>query len=332
MKAGATNGALAALRDIALVTPIPVEAPRDIQFILHDGALRIAGQPADRHDEAAAPSSWTVHTTARLEAGSGIDSAPAALELEALRSRCDEIWSWEQVDALYRKIGIGGYGFPWKLRDVRREESQILASFEVPADAGRGVCSWASVLDGAITICLLLWPDDETLRMPSRIGQLTVYGEPPAQFTVHVQEVGTSGSEESILRVMVADTEGKVIAKVEGLVFGALESRAGATRSSNGKIEEGHATHPETPCIAPVENRLDWLVGDVRRLVARELKLQSDDVEVKRTLIDMGVDSLMAVSLRVELRRRYGFEFPPTLLWNNPSVYAIAQFIEKQLC
>jgi acyl transferase domain-containing protein/acyl carrier protein len=332
MKAGARNGALAALRDIALMTPIPVEAPREIQFILHDGALRIASQAADReHDEAAASSSWTVHTTALLEVGSGIDSAPEALELAALRSRCHEIWSREQVELLYRKIGIGGYGFPWRLLDVRRGESQILALFDVSADAGRSACSWAAVLDGAITISLLLWPDDETLRMPSRIGQLTVYGEPPAQFTAHVQEVGNSDSGESLLRVMVADAAGKVIAKVEGVVFAALDSRSAAAGSSHGKIEEGHDTNHETPSIVPVENRLDWLVGDVRRLVAGELKLQTDDVEVKRSLVDMGVDSLMAVSLRVGLRRRYGFEFPPTLLWNNPSVYAIAQFIEMQL-
>jgi 6-methylsalicylic acid synthase len=128
---------------------------------------------------------------------------------------------------------------------------------------------------------------------------------------------------------MVADAEGKVIAKVEGVVFGALEV---ATRSSDdAEIEEGHDTKHEAPSIAPVENRLASLVGDVRRLVAGELKLQTDDVEVKRALTDMGVDSLMSVSLRRGLRRRYGFEFPPTLLWNNPSVYAIAQFIEKQL-
>ncbi len=331
MKAGARNGALAALRDIALMTPIPVETPREIQIILHDGALRIASQPVEReHDEAAASSSWTVHTTALLEAGSGIDSAPEALELEVLRSRCHEIWSWEQVELLYRKIGIGGYGFPWRLLDVRRGESQILALFDVPADAGRSVCSWAAVLDGAITICLLLWPDDEKLRMPARIGQLTVYGEPPVQFTVHVQEVGSSGSGECLLRVMVADAEGKVIAKVEGVVFGALDSSSG--RRVRPTDEEGHDTSHETPFIAPVENRLDWLVGDVRRLVAGELKVQTDDVEVKRSLVDMGVDSLMAVSLRIAFRRRYGFEFPPTLLWNNPSVYAIAQFVEKQSC
>src|SRR5262249_29885242 len=121
--------------------------------------------PADgEHDDAAASSSWTVHTTALLEAGGGIDSAPEALELQALRSRCPEIWSWEQVESLYRKIGIGDYAFPWRLLDVRRGESQILALFDVPADAGRNVRSWAAVLDGAITICLLLWPDGEGLR------------------------------------------------------------------------------------------------------------------------------------------------------------------------
>ena len=81
----------------------------------------------------------------------------------------------------------------------------------------------------------------------------------------------------------------------------------------------------------PIENRLIWFVNDVRKLVATELKLQEEDVEVKRPLIDMGVDSLMTVSLRVRLRQRYGFEFPPTLLWNNPSVHAIAYFIDRHL-
>ncbi|WP_442864613.1 acyl carrier protein [Agrobacterium sp. LMR679] len=81
----------------------------------------------------------------------------------------------------------------------------------------------------------------------------------------------------------------------------------------------------------PSENRFDWLVGDIRRLVSTELKADEADLEVKRPLIDMGVDSLMTVSLRVKLRKRYGFEFPPTLLWNSPSVHAIAQFVDKNL-
>jgi len=81
----------------------------------------------------------------------------------------------------------------------------------------------------------------------------------------------------------------------------------------------------------PAENRSTWLITDIRKLVATELKLPMENVEPKRPLIDMGVNSLMTVSLRVRLRQRYGFEFPPTLLWNNPSVYAISHFINNHL-
>ncbi|NUP84022.1 MAG: KR domain-containing protein, partial [Nonomuraea sp.] len=70
---------------------------------------------------------------------------------------------------------------------------------------------------------------------------------------------------------------------------------------------------------------------DVREQVAAELNLDSADVEIKRPLVELGVDSVMTVALRVRLQRRYGLDLPPTILWAKPTVAALSEHILESL-
>jgi 6-methylsalicylic acid synthase len=45
----------------------------------------------------------------------------------------------------------------------------------------------------------------------------------------------------------------------------------------------------------------------------------------------MGVDSVMTVALRRRLERLYRLTLPATLLWNQPTVAAIAQYLADRL-
>ncbi|NUO58520.1 MAG: acyltransferase domain-containing protein [Hamadaea sp.] len=70
---------------------------------------------------------------------------------------------------------------------------------------------------------------------------------------------------------------------------------------------------------------------DVREQVAAELNLDPADVEIKRPLVELGVDSVMTVALRVRLQRRYGLDLPPTILWAKPTVAALSDHILETL-
>ncbi|WP_434739765.1 type I polyketide synthase [Micromonospora sp. SH-82] len=75
----------------------------------------------------------------------------------------------------------------------------------------------------------------------------------------------------------------------------------------------------------------DRITADVREQVGAELNLDAADVELKRPLVELGVDSVMTVALRVRLLRRYGLDLPPTILWAKPTVAALAGHVYEAL-
>jgi 6-methylsalicylic acid synthase len=73
------------------------------------------------------------------------------------------------------------------------------------------------------------------------------------------------------------------------------------------------------------------LAEDLRIQVAAELRLDPADVDPRRPLSEMGMDSVMTVALRARLLRRYGADLPPTIMWNQPTVHALAEQVTEQL-
>jgi 6-methylsalicylic acid synthase len=74
-----------------------------------------------------------------------------------------------------------------------------------------------------------------------------------------------------------------------------------------------------------------YLVGEVTREVAAEMKLAAEEVDVRRPLIEMGLDSVMTQIIRNRLERRFRVSLPATLLWNQPTVAAISDFLAELL-
>ena len=75
----------------------------------------------------------------------------------------------------------------------------------------------------------------------------------------------------------------------------------------------------------------EFLQTRVCECVARVLHLGSaDEVDPKAPLSDLGVDSVMTVSLRSQLQKTIGVKVPPTLTWSCPTVsHLVGWFVEK---
>jgi 6-methylsalicylic acid synthase len=73
------------------------------------------------------------------------------------------------------------------------------------------------------------------------------------------------------------------------------------------------------------------VLAEVHEQVAAELNLSVSDVDIYRPLVEMGVDSVLIVGLRVRLHRRFGIDLPPTILWSSPTVHALAEFLADEL-
>ncbi|WP_372442951.1 type I polyketide synthase [Mycolicibacterium baixiangningiae] len=85
-----------------------------------------------------------------------------------------------------------------------------------------------------------------------------------------------------------------------------------------------------------VEDRGDvdvavWAARQVLTAVAAELGCATDDVDTRLPLVEIGVDSIMTVSLRRQLEKQTGLALPPTLLWEYPTAAAVTERIAELL-
>jgi acyl carrier protein len=82
----------------------------------------------------------------------------------------------------------------------------------------------------------------------------------------------------------------------------------------------------------PVDSRPKALLGHVRDQAARILALPaSRPLDPRQPLNELGLDSLMAVELRNVLSASIGRPLPATLLFDYPTVDALAAFIGRDL-
>jgi acyl carrier protein len=82
------------------------------------------------------------------------------------------------------------------------------------------------------------------------------------------------------------------------------------------------------------DERLDLLIDVVRGYVARILRLDPNEPFDRRArLMDLGVDSLMAVELRSRLSSGLGLAqtLPATLIFDYPTVEAIARYLLSEV-
>ncbi len=82
----------------------------------------------------------------------------------------------------------------------------------------------------------------------------------------------------------------------------------------------------------PTEDRMDFLERWVREAVASTLgSVELESVPPGAGLFDLGIDSLMALSLQRKLEQSLGCPLPATLTFNYPNARALAGYLAKIL-
>ncbi|WP_435240140.1 type I polyketide synthase [Streptomyces sp. YPW6] len=82
----------------------------------------------------------------------------------------------------------------------------------------------------------------------------------------------------------------------------------------------------EWESLSPDELR-GCLVDAVRDRVADVMKMNAADLNVRAALTELGLDSVMTVVVRRRLEKQFRLALPATLLWERPSVEAVADFL-----
>jgi acyl carrier protein len=83
--------------------------------------------------------------------------------------------------------------------------------------------------------------------------------------------------------------------------------------------------------FAPVPARPDeaeireWLVAKVARVVG----VPTSDVDPALSFVEFGLDSMQSVRLSGDLERWMGYELPPILLYDYPTIDSLARYLAE---
>jgi acyl carrier protein len=69
-----------------------------------------------------------------------------------------------------------------------------------------------------------------------------------------------------------------------------------------------------------------WL----KREVSERLNISDAQIDVKRSLLDYGLDSFHAAALSGELGRQLGRKLSPVLLWDYPTIDALSRHLSGE--
>ena len=81
----------------------------------------------------------------------------------------------------------------------------------------------------------------------------------------------------------------------------------------------------------PAVNLLSELENGLRTILARELHLPETELELDRPFTELGLTSVMAMSIRREAEQLVGIELSATMLWNHPTIATLAEYLAKKL-
>jgi 6-methylsalicylic acid synthase len=294
-----------ALADVVLRVPLALTAPRDVQIVRQGQQLKLSSRLADQTSDQA----WVTHATARAVAGGGLDGRLRPFIGEALDPGC-------VLDRL-RDIGVAGIGFPWQVDSIRRRAGHLLVKIAADPDGSQDPASWGSLIDAALSAAPIAFPGSPRLRMPGRLAEMTVQGEPlpEALVGIEVADVRWDGDQagDVEVNVVIAGLDGALIARLAGVRFGVVQQTQAAA-----------ADGPDAP-------RPRDIGAAVRGTVAFELRLDPGELDVERPLSDMGVDSLLSEAIRQRLSSQFRMALPSGLLWERPSVQSMADYLSEML-
>ncbi|WP_133055443.1 SDR family NAD(P)-dependent oxidoreductase, partial [Mycolicibacter terrae] len=106
----------------------------------------------------------------------------------------------------------------------------------------------------------------------------------------------------------------------EAAVPGAAETGG---QGSGGTADPSAAGAPDWSQI-PADKRRDELVVRLQAILARELRTSAAAVDVDQPFPEMGLDSMIAMTVLKETQQLVGVDLSASMLWNHPSISALA--------
>ncbi|MCP2344663.1 6-methylsalicylic acid synthase [Nonomuraea roseoviolacea subsp. carminata] len=311
-----------ALGEVTMSAPLLTAERREVQVVRQGTGLRLAARAAGDPDAA-----WQMIATATVPAEPGEAPVPPARRLES----ADPGLVMQRLAA----VGVPGTGFDWTVEELLRGDGALRARVRCGPAA-----TWAPVLDAAMSVAPSVFPGDPLLRMVTHVDRLVTVGQPPETVdievwldpdradTVHVRVTDRADTvhvrvtdRADTVHVRMADRAGAVAGWLSGLRYPVIDAPPAAESGA-----EGVRPAESIVDLGPEELRA-FLLEEVGAQIAKEMRLAPADLQPHRPLVEQGLDSVLTVVVRRRLEKRFRCSLPATLLWQQPTVAAVADYI-----
>jgi phthiocerol/phenolphthiocerol synthesis type-I polyketide synthase B len=311
--AAAETGA-AALSDIRIDYPIVVDQPRVIQVAAGDDALTVASIVA-----ADGPTGHGVrHASARI--AKTLPDEPNDSPYTPLAGAAD----WSQFDAsnvadLQRAWGINGQPFVWSVESWRAAPERLAADIVLPE------ASPVALLDAAISVARLVESSNPRLLLPAGAQSLRFGAElVDARGSVEVHRRG-GDEHELIVDIVATGSDGKTAFTIGSFRYADLDSVTGGSVDEDGSVAEWDWAH------VPAEELAGELETKLRELLGHELGMPASAVDPHLPFPELGLDSMMSMTILREAKKLLGIELSLTMFWNNPTIASLAAHLTELL-
>ena len=113
-------------------------------------------------------------------------------------------------------------------------------------------------------------------------------------------------------------------------VLGEFDTVGVADRSIAGEVGRSAAPVQDWSQM-PAEDRLSKLVIELRAILARELRMQASKIGVDQPFPELGLDSMMAMTVLRETQQLVGVDLSANKLFNHPTISSLAAYLAEML-
>ncbi|MFI6511548.1 type I polyketide synthase [Streptosporangium sp. NPDC050855] len=291
------------LTDVEMMHPLMTAERRQVQVVHEPPALRLAARTPAGPDEP--EPAWLVHVTADVAAPG--QAKPDVLPDDGSLVPVDPGFVHGRLAA----VGVPSTGFDWTIETLLGADGALRATVRT-GDPD----SWAPALDAAMSVAPCVFPGDPVLRMVVHIDEVVLTGTPPSTLII---DAAVDPAADDTVRALLADVDGRVVGHLAGLRYPVIDAPAPAEEDLRGPAESFAGVAPE--------DLRERVLPEIRAEIAAVMRLAPEDLAVRRPLVEQGLDSVMTVMVRRRLEKRFGRRLPATLLWQQPTISAIADHL-----
>lgn len=326
----------AALTEVRIDTPLVVDASdgATVQTIVSLEPPQ-AGDAVPAKVRASNGSAWTRHLSAKVLPGRSSGLGSISQQRSTADGKDDDIeTSGDEYYGSLADIGLSVGPTFQLIQSARRGTGRVKASITSSADPD-GLQFDPAVLDACLHSLGLAVVGTGELQdakreayLPVSIARWSVFRPSRGHLTAY-GEIRAGSPENPVGDLRLLDDQQRCIAELEGVRF-ARSSWASLGRRGTGGEESADLLAQLQR--ADFRDRSQILEDGLKSTVQQVLNLDaSESVDVDCGLSDLGMDSVRAVELSVRLGTLLAMDLPSTLVFEHPTVSALAEHLRESL-